>query len=1063
MTKKPKRLNGKPRGGNCMASIMTMVELTDRISAPLMNIIGALNMTTEAFADVDAAGAGALDSVSLDGIRNSIDAANVGLIELSESAQRMAREPITVPVVWDTSKNVEVFTNTGMERFQQEIDSTNYMLQKLGNTQAEITAKASNMEVIPSGMIPDLESVSSRMGAIVSRVEAMENNTFGFNVEESNAQLESYRSQLNQISQLQGTMKSAMESTNISVANDSFNQIQSILNGMEQSFRDNPITVPIEWDTSSNIEVFTNTGIERFQQEVNSTNAMLDQLGAKQLAIANQASGVDIFPENMVNDLQGISSRMSDINDRIRVIESNPLNLGSDVANRELESLRSQLNQAVQQQEDLNRAVSNMDISAANASYNRLNSTISSTEQYIRDNVDEQGKFTTAINGSVSSAENLNSTFSNLMQGLGVMTLINKAVNMVTSSVDSAVSRFDTLNNFPKMMQMMGYSAEEANASVNRLSDGIKGLPTALNDMTGYVSQFEVITDNLNYATESTIALNNAILAGGKSAEVASRATETYLTMFGRGTVDATHWKSLTTDMTYALSEVAEAFGYTSIVAGGDFYTALQDGEITMAEFNNKLIELSNATGGFAEVAQTATGGIATAFDNMGNAVNRGVVSILEAGDALLANTQFESVAGLISRVGDAFESVLNRIATGVTVFGTLLMPIATLATQIADVFAQNWSIIAPIVYGIVAALVVYNATMGIGWLTTLRAAAAIVWKTVCDWAETAALIAMTVAQDGLNAALAACPITWIIIVIIALVAILYAVIAVINKATGSTISATGIICGAISVAVTFIGNLFVTLGNFIIDAFDLLWNFIASFANFLANVFVDPLGAIARLFFSLIDNCLNLLQVLAGAIDTLFGKNLAASVSGWRDSLGSWVEDTFGKGVEVMAKVNSQDLHLDRFVYTDAWDAGYSFGQGIEDTVSNLFNPGDAVSEIEDALNGISLDDYLVDIPYGDNLSAGTSEEDYLNSIDTNTADIANAVSDSSDAELKYLKEIAEKLALNNSTPIVVNVDMSNMQNNMGSSDTDLDGLLNGITGAVEEAILISAEGAHV
>ncbi len=126
---------------------------------------------------------------------------------------------------------------------------------------------------------------------------------------------------------------------------------------------------------------------------------------------------------------------------------------------------------------------------------------------------------------------------------------------------------------------------------------------------------------------------------------------------------------------------------------------------------------------------------------------------------------------------------------------------------------------------------------------------------------------------------------------------------------------------------------------NFVIDIFVVLWNFIASFANFFANVFADPVGAIARLFFDLVDTVLSLLQSLASAIDTIFGSNLSGAVQGWRDSLGGWVDSTFGSGTEVMAKLNAEDMHLGRFEYGAAWDAGYSFGEGIDNSVSGMFD----------------------------------------------------------------------------------------------------------------------------
>ena len=144
-------------------------------------------------------------------------------------------------------------------------------------------------------------------------------------------------------------------------------------------------------------QVFTSTGVERFEQEVQSANNMLNTLNQTQSRIAAQAAQTDLFPDNAIADMNNMQNRLQAIQQRIQTIESNPLNMGSDTANAELEQLRGQLDQAVQEQEALNRAVENMDVEAANQAYLRLSQTVGNTERYIRDNVDEQGRFNREI------------------------------------------------------------------------------------------------------------------------------------------------------------------------------------------------------------------------------------------------------------------------------------------------------------------------------------------------------------------------------------------------------------------------------------------------------------------------------------------------------------------------------------------------------------------------------------------------------------------------------------------------------------------------------------------
>ena len=152
-----------------------------------------------------------------------------------------------------------------------------------------------------------------------------------------------------------------------------------------------PVDVPIQWQSGS-LEVFTGSGMERFQQEVQSANAMLEQLSTTQDAIARQAYNTNIFPPEAFQDLNSLAVRIDNVRNRIQTIENNPLNMGTDAANAELEMLRGQLDQAIREQQNLNRAMDDLDVQTANEAYLRLQQIIGDTERHIRDNVDEQGR-----------------------------------------------------------------------------------------------------------------------------------------------------------------------------------------------------------------------------------------------------------------------------------------------------------------------------------------------------------------------------------------------------------------------------------------------------------------------------------------------------------------------------------------------------------------------------------------------------------------------------------------------------------------------------------------------
>lgn len=417
----------------------------------------------------------------------------------------------------------------------------------------------------------------------------------------------------------------------------------------------------------------------------------------------------------------------------------------------------------------------------------------------------------------------------------------------------------------------------------------------------------------------------------------------------------------------------------------------------------------------------------------------------------------FNPILNKVNQVANSekFTQVTNGVINGLAGIASVATVVLDLLIGGAALVVDNWSWLAPIVGGVATAFLVLNGAMlayktvtGIvNALETVKAAR-LAMTTVATGAQTTATFAQTAAQYGLNAALMACPLTWIIILIIALVALFYAAVAAVNHFAGTSVSATGLICGAFMVALAFIGNIFVALWNLVVDVFVMIYNLVATVANFIGNVFNDPVGAVARLFFDLADTVLSVLQALASAIDTIFGSNLAGSVQGWRDSLGGWVDSTFGKGEEIMEKLNAEDLHLGRFEYGAAFDMGYEFGQGVEDTVGGLFDFS--------AMNSLGAADGLDAFNLGNTLDGI-----YGNTGDTagNTAAMSDAL-DIAEEDLAYMRDIAEREAINRFTTAEIKVEQHN--ENHISKDTDLDGIMDAWANDFAEKLDVSEEGVH-
>ncbi|MCR2047981.1 tape measure protein [Acetatifactor muris] len=787
-----------------------------------------------------------------------------------------------------------------------------------------------------------------------------------------------------------------------------------------------PVEVPVHWQSDS-LEVFTNSGVERFEQEVQSANNMLNTLNQTQERIVQTAADMDFLPPGGFTDLSNMQSRLQAIQQRIQTIESNPLNMGTDTANAELEQLRGQLDQAVQEQQNLNRAVDNMDVQAANEAYLRLSQTIGNTERYIRDNVDEQGRFNREIEEGTNEANELMQTIKGAVAAYATIQTLSAALNL-SDQLTSTTARLNLMNDGLQTTQdlqnMIYLSAERSRGSYQATADAVSKLGLMAGD--AFSSSEEIIAFMEQVNKQFTIA-------GTEAAGIDAAMLQLTQAM-GSGVLRGEEYNSILEQAPNIIQAIADYME----VPKGQLKDMAAEGQITADIVKAAMFAAADDTNAKFEQMPKTFSQIWTSFQNT----------------ALMA---FQPVLQRMNEIAnsEAFQGFVNNAIEALSMVAGIVLEIFDLIAAVGGFVAENWSIIEPIIMGIVTALglyygamLLYNTITGIS--TAITAVKAFMEKVhAASLAmEAGATFAATAAQYGFNAALYACPIVWIIILIIALIALFYAAVAAVNKFAGTSVSATGIICGAFMVALAFIGNIFVALWNLVVDVFVLIYNLVATVANFIGNVFTDPIGAVCRLFFDLADTVLGILQALASAIDAIFGSNLAGSVQGWRDSLGGWVDETFGKGDEVMAKMNADDLKLGRFEYGAAWDAGYSFGEGIDESIAN-FDP----SSLFDT-NVPGAGDYADLSNYGAGLAGDVGD------IAGNTGAIKDSM-DITEEDLKYLRDIAEQEAINRFTTAEINIEAP--ITNQISKDVDLDGVVDGLTGAVNEAVDIIAEGVHI
>lgn len=268
------------------------------------------------------------------------------------------------------------------------------------------------------------------------------------------------------------------------------------------------------------------------------------------------------------------------------------------------------------------------------------------------------------------SINNMGSSIKKMVTALGLDKLISKTLGALNNSLDGAIDRVDTLNNFPRVMENLGISAEDSSEAMQELNDGLLGLPTTLNQGVSAVQRFTSQNGDVKKSAKIFLALNNAILAGGASTEVQASAMEQLSQAYSKGKPDALEWRSMLTAMPAQLKQVAQYLGYTSTAVGGDLYEAIKSGKLSMDDLMDAIINL-NTTGvdqyaSFTEQAKASTGGLKTSITNVKTAITRGLANGIDALNESLKKANLPTVNEMIQKLGEAITKVFKKIGEGI-------------------------------------------------------------------------------------------------------------------------------------------------------------------------------------------------------------------------------------------------------------------------------------------------------------------------------------------------------------------------------------------------------------
>ncbi len=837
---------------------------------------------------------------------------------------------------------------------------------------------------------------------------------------------------------LNQTMGASVDMVSMEAARDSINQATIAVRELDEAMQglDVPATVrhpenspaPVMWQADS-MGVFTSSGVERFGQEVQGVNSMLEQLCATQDAIAKQAYNTDLFPPEAARNLNSLAVRMDMVRNRIKEIEGNPFNMGVDAVNGELEQLRAQLDQAVREQENLNRAVEGMDVQAANEAYLRLSKTVGNTERYIRDNVDGQGRFNREVSQGTEEASRLTDMIKGAVAAYATVHTFSAALGLSDQMTETAARlnlMNDGLQTTQELQDMIYLSAQRSRGSYQATADAVSKLGLMAGDAFGSSEEIIAFMEQINKQFK---------IAGTEAGGIDAAMLQLTQAM-GSGVLRGEEYNSILEQAPNIIQTIADYME----VPKGQLKDMAAEGQITADIVKAAIFAAMDETNAAFESMPVTFGQVWTSFQNTAQIAFRPVLQQLNE----LANSV-------------AFQEFVGNAAEALSAVAGAVLEIFDLLVGVAGLVSDNWSWLAPIIYGVAAALTVYYGAMLLyntvtGISTGITAAKAFAEKVhAASLAmESGAAFTATAAQYGLNAALLACPITWIILAIIALIAVI-AVLANYFSGTGHIAqSAFGVVCGGVNVGIQFIKNLGLTVANIALG----IGAAIGACGQNLMTAFHNAISSVCSWWYDLLSTALEVVEKICASLNRLpfvsfdysgisnAADDYAAKAAAAANNKSEYasISEAFHDGI------STYDTFQEGWVM-DAYRAGASWGDGITEKVENFFSDHSWDDGIPDPEDYENLGDY------------GSGMAWDLDNIAADTGTIKDSVAVTGE-ELKYLRDIAEQEVVNRYTTGEITVEQTNYNTVTGAMD--LDGIIDGLVDSANEAANMIAEGAE-
>ncbi len=823
-------------------------------------------------------------------------------------AVEQAAKPVEIPVVWK-SDDLQAFTTAGTRRFQQEAGAAEAALERLLQSQDTITRQANESAILSPQASYEVQMLENRLGALKESIAQLRGAPLNIGTEGAANELEKMRGQLDAALGLQKELNSAMEGADLSRINEAYLNLSRNLSGMERSVRDSlsqPIEVPVTWK-SDELKVFTSTGADRFQEELESASDMMARLKEAQADIAANAHSANLLPERALDDLDALMGRIDAARERVEGLGDIPPGAGMDKMSQEVEQLRGQLSQAIQEQEVLSAAMSGMDAGAVNDAYLRLSQTIGETERRIRDNISGTEQFEKTVKDVHETCMELPGGFGRTQRQIQDNAQSQREFNRELKNgeehagklfqvIKSAVAAYATMRTVTGAMDL----SDQLSSTTARLGMVIE----QVGSLGGGMQTVEEFQDRIFQSAERSRgayqATADAVSKLGLMAGGAFSGTEEIVAFMEQINKQFAIAGTEASGIQAAMLQLTQAMG--SGVLRGEEYNSILEQAPNIVQNIGKYIEgnedvLNSVADAMGMKAEELAGNVQ---GHLKDIAGEGLISAELLKAAMFAaadetNERFESMPKTFSQIWTSFQNHALKA------FEPTLERMSEIANS--DAFqrfvAGSLNVLSTL--GAAAANAFDGMISGAAWVTDnldkilpVLAAIGIAYTILHGQALLAG--AVNVASAMASAA-AWAVVHWPLLLVAAAIA-------------GALMQAQAFGIGMQDIG-QMVGSAFGLIYSVGYNAFAGLWNVIASFAEFFTNVWNDPLGATARLFFDVFDTILGIVETVAGAIDSLLGSDLSGAVSGFRGKLSEWVKDTYGENaiqIERMAGLDIKD-----------------------------------------------------------------------------------------------------------------------------------------------------------